>query len=185
MALSCRAGRRLSRQLSGVKRTRLSFRRTAAFDPTATLRERRSLRLIVSLPMSCRPADKLMRFGHKAGSGFPLYLCQRVGERDAHSAIFAFAARRRSLAGRDAFCRKHLFLLHTDTDAPPAREAASAYMHTNRTSAPSWRIGIRNAAFVAHRVDSDDNGTSVAYFSFQKVSQSRLVFHEKLESDCN
>jgi hypothetical protein len=75
--------------------------------------------------------------------------------------------------------------VHTDTDAPPAREAASAYMHTNRTSAPSWRIGIRNAAFVAHRIDSDDNGISVACFSFQKVSQSRLAFHEQLEGDCN
>ena len=78
----------------------------------------------------------------------------------------------------DAFCRKHLFLLHTDTDAPPTREAASAHMHTIRTSAPRWRIRIRYAAFVAHCVDPDDNGTSVACFSFEKVSQSRLVFHE-------
>jgi len=105
---------------------------------------------------------------------FPLHVSQRVGEGDVHSSIFAFAGRRRSLAGRDAFFRKHLFLLHTDPDAPPAREAASAYMHTNRTSASCWRIRIRNAAFVAHRVDPDDNGTSVACFSFQKISQIRL-----------
>ena len=33
-------------------------------------------------------------------------------------------------------------------------------------------------AFVAHCFDPDDNGASVACFSFEKVSQSRLVFHE-------
>ena len=44
-----------------------------------------------------------------------------TGDGDAFSSILAFAGRRRALAGRDAFLRKHLFLLHTDTDAPPAR----------------------------------------------------------------
>jgi hypothetical protein len=48
-------------------------------------------------------------------------------------------------------------------------------MHTNGTSARCWRICIRNAAFVAHRVDSDDCRASVACFSFQKVYQSRPV----------
>jgi hypothetical protein len=94
---------------------------------------------------------------------------QRVREGDV--SIFAFAGRRRPLAGHDAVCRKHFFLLHTDTDAPPAGAAAVADMHTNSSSAPCRRIRIRNAAFVAHRVDPDDNGISVARLSFQKASE--------------
>jgi hypothetical protein len=115
-----------------------------------------------------------MRFGHEAGLELPLHVSQ-WREGDARGATFAFADRRRQLAGCHAFCRKHLFLHYADTDAPSAREAAPPYMHTNGTGARCRRICIRNASFVADRVDTNDCRTSVACFGFQSASRRSLV----------
>src|SRR5271156_756373 len=123
-----------------------------------------------------------MRFGHKVVLELPLRVSQRGGEGNAHSSTFAFADRRWCLAGYDAFCRKHLFLYHAHTDAPSAREAASAHMHTNGTGAHCRRICICITASMAYRVDPNDYRASVACFSFQKSSQSRLVFVGQLET---
>jgi hypothetical protein len=142
-------------------------------------RGRQFLSLIIGLPEELiwpQSAFRVSMASRSMGAVMGLHVPQRVKEGDAYSSTFALAGRRRPLARRDAIRRKHILLLHTDTDAPPAREAASTDMHTDGTCAPCRRIRIRNAAFVAHRADPDDNGISVARFGFEKASASRVVF---------
>ena len=62
-------------------------------------------------------------------------------------------------------------------------KAAPSDMHTDGASPPCWRIRVCDPAFMAHSVDPDDNGPSVARSGFQKISSNRPSFAERFSSN--